>query len=110
MIPGIPFRATGLLVNYCYMAVSYKDWELKKNTQYKIKSDLNAWKQLCELLKESRATENKPANELDLLLSKFFISVRKQNGTEYEPGNEYDPASRVESIVKLSTLLSCLAI
>ena len=64
----------------------------KKNTQYKIKSDLNAWKQLCELLKESRATENKPANELDLLLSKFFISVRKQNGTEYEPGNEYDPA------------------
>ena len=27
-----------------------------------------------------------PANELDLLLSKIFISVRKQNGTEYEPG------------------------
>ena len=26
------------------------------------------------------------ANELDLLLSKIFISVRKQNGTEYEPG------------------------
>lgn len=57
-----------------------------------MKSDLNAWKQLCELLKESRATENKPANELDLLLSKFFVSVRKQNGTECEPGNENDPA------------------
>ena len=27
-----------------------------------------------------------PVNELDLLLSKIFISVRKQNGTEYEPG------------------------
>ena len=26
------------------------------------------------------------ANELDLLLSQIFISVRKQNGTEYEPG------------------------
>ena len=55
-----------------------------KNTQYKNKSDLNAWKKFCESLKESRAIENIPANELDLLLSKFFISVRKQNGTEYE--------------------------
>ena len=56
-----------------------------ENTQYKTKSDLNAWKKFCESLKESRAIENIPANELDLLLSKFIISVRKQNGTEYEP-------------------------
>ena len=56
-----------------------------KNTQYKTKSDLNAWKKFCESLKESRAIENIPAKELDLLLSKFFISVRKQDGTEYEP-------------------------
>ena len=54
-----------------------------KNTQYKIKSDLNAWKKFCESLKESRAIENIPANKLDLLLSKFFISFRKQNGPEY---------------------------
>ena len=40
-----------------------------------------------EILKESRAIENIPANELDVLLSKFFISVRKQNDTEYELGN-----------------------
>ena len=52
----------------------------KKNTQYKTNSDLNAWKKFCESLKESRAIENIPANELDLLLSKFFISVRKQQG------------------------------
>ena len=39
-----------------------------------------------ESRKESRAIENIPAKVLDLLLSKFFISVRKQNGTEYEPG------------------------
>ena len=52
-----------------------------KNTQYKTKSDLNAWKKNFESLKESRAIENMPANELDLLLSKFFISVRKQNGS-----------------------------
>ena len=56
-----------------------------KNTQYQTKSDLNAWKKFCESLKESRAIENLPANELDLLLSKIFIAVRKQNGTEYEP-------------------------
>ena len=56
-----------------------------KNTQYKTKSDLNAWKKFCESMKETRAIENIPANELDLLLSKFFISVRKQDGTEYEP-------------------------
>ena len=57
-----------------------------ENTQYKTKSDLNEWKKFCESLTESRAIENVPANELDLLLAKFFISVRKQNGTEYEPG------------------------
>ena len=44
-----------------------------KNTQYKTKSDLNAWKKFCESLKESRA--------IDLLLFKFSISGRKQNGS-----------------------------
>ena len=63
-----------------------RNWEVlqvqkSNNTQYKTKSDLNAWKKFCESLKESRAIENIPANELDF----FFISVRKQYGTEYEP-------------------------
>ena len=61
----------------------------KKNTQYKTKRDLNTLKKFCESLKEFRAVENIPANELDLLLSKsVFISVRKQNGIEYEPGTK----------------------
>ena len=34
-----------------------------KNTQYKTKSDLNAWKKFCGSQKESRAIENIPANE-----------------------------------------------
>ena len=55
------------------------------HTQYKTKSDLNAWKTFCESLKESSAIEDIPTNELDLL-SKFFISVRKQIETKYEPG------------------------
>ena len=57
-----------------------------KNTHYKTKSDLNAWNTFCESLEESRAIENMPANAFDLLLSTFFISVRKQDDTEYEPG------------------------
>ena len=36
-------------------------------------------------MKEARQIENIPASELDLLLSKFFISVRKQDSSEYEP-------------------------
>ena len=59
-----------------------------KNTQDKTKSDLNALEKFCESLKESRAIENIPADELDLLLSKFFISVRNQNGTKYEPSTK----------------------
>ena len=40
-----------------------------ENTQYKTKSDLNAWKKFCESLKESRAIENIPANEFELISS-----------------------------------------
>ena len=46
---------------------------------------INAWTKFCESLKESRAIENIPANELDLPMSKFFISVREQVCTEFEP-------------------------
>ena len=75
-----------------------------KNTQYKTKSNLNPWKKFCASLKESRAIENIPAIVLDLLLSKFsrkfFISFRKQNGTEHELGTfTWLPA-------KFSTLLA----
>ena len=56
--------------------------QISKNTQYKTESNLNARKEFCESsLKESRAIEHIPANELNLLLYKFFISARKQNGT-----------------------------
>ena len=38
-----------------------------RNTQYKTKSDLNAWTKICESLKESRAIVNIPAKEVDHL-------------------------------------------
>ena len=36
----------------------YLQEQKSKNTQYKTKSDLNAWKKFCESLKKSRAIEN----------------------------------------------------
>ena len=48
--------------------------QAQKDTQYKTKSDLHAWKKICESLKESRAIENIPANELDLpICPNFYI-------------------------------------
>ena len=44
-----------------------------ENTQHKTKSDLlNACNKFCESLKESRAIENIPVNELDLLFVQLF--------------------------------------
>ena len=77
------------------MAMSHKDWEpphsriwlveinIKRGLDFPIY--LNVWKRFCESMKESRAIENIPAHELDVLLSKFFIPVQKENGTEYKP-------------------------
>mgnify|MGYP006973436600 CR=1 FL=1 len=55
--------------------VKFLQEQKSKDTQYKTKSDLNEWKKFCESLKDSTAIENIPANQLDLLLSKFFISI-----------------------------------
>ena len=49
--------------------------QIYKNTQCKTKSDLNAWKKFCESLKESRAIETIPANELDLLCPNFSSPI-----------------------------------
>ena len=53
-----------------------------KTLNIRLRATLNTWKKFCESLKESRATENIPANELDLFTSPF---VNKMAGTEYEP-------------------------
>ena len=43
-----------------------------ENTQHKTKSNLNVCKKFYESLKESRAIENIPVNELDLLFVPIF--------------------------------------
>ena len=51
---------------------SFLQAQESKNTQYKTKSDLHAWKKICESLKESSAIENIPANEIDLPICPNF--------------------------------------
>jgi len=57
-----------------------------ENTTRKTKTDLNVWKRWCESVKETRAIEEIPAEELNSLLCHFFAKVRKLNGEDFEPG------------------------
>ena len=58
-----------------------------ENTQYKTKSDLNTWKKFCESLKESieQLKTYLPEWARPSFVHFFLISVRKQDGSEYEP-------------------------
>ena len=55
------------------------------NTARKTKTDLNVWKRWCSSVDEERNLEDIPPMQLDRLLCHFFITVRKQDGTEFEP-------------------------
>ena len=55
------------------------------NTKRKTESDLRKWYQWCEKHGEKRDLQNIPPTELDRLLGHFFISVRKSDGSKYEP-------------------------
>ena len=55
------------------------------NTAKKTKTDLNVWKRWCSSIGEARELENIPPSELDRLLCHFFINIKKQDGTEFEP-------------------------
>lgn len=65
---------------------SFIDENRNENTTKKTKTDLNVWKRWCESVKETRAIEEIPREELDNLLSHFFMKARKLNGEELEPG------------------------
>ena len=55
------------------------------NTAKKTKSGLNVWKRWSSTIAKKRPIEDIPPNELDRLLCHFFINMRKQDGTEFEP-------------------------
>ncbi|MES9905046.1 MAG: DUF3504 domain-containing protein [Sedimenticola sp.] len=61
--------------------------QTNKNTLTKTVHDLKILRAYLDEpeINESRQIEEIPANELSSLLSRFIISVKKQNGDEYEP-------------------------
>ena len=48
---------------------------------------MKAWKWFCLQENENRELSDIPEEELNLLLCKFFKSLKKLEGTEYEPGS-----------------------
>ena len=45
------------------------------------------WYHWCESVQEKQRVEDISPHELNRLMSHFFISVKKQDGTEYEPNS-----------------------
>ena len=56
------------------------------NTKKKTTYDLNIWRRYYFSVGETRTLENIPPNELNILLCRFFMDVRKKDGGVYEPG------------------------
>ena len=54
----------------------------KKETTY----DLNIWRRYCSSVGEKSTLENIPPNKLNILLCRFFMDVRINDGGVYEPG------------------------
>ena len=56
------------------------------NTKKKKTYDLNIWRRFCSTVGETRALENIPPEERNILLCRFFMDIRKKDGGVYEPG------------------------
>ena len=57
------------------------------NTKKKTTYDLNIWRRYCSTVGETTTLENIPPEELNILLCRFFMDVRKKHGGVYEPGS-----------------------
>ena len=55
------------------------------NTKKKDATDLNTFTRFCRSINESRNIEGIPENELDNILSQFFIKAKTKKGKLYEP-------------------------
>ena len=78
--------------------------------QYNVRStkrDLKIFYEFAVKKGEMRNIEHFPASELDLLLSAFYIEIRKRDGNQYEPISLTCVKSSIERHLKdhdLSTL------
>ena len=55
------------------------------NTTKKTTTDMNTLSRYMKTIGMSKSVESLPVSELDHLLCKFFMNIRKKNGEEYEP-------------------------
>ena len=58
---------------------------INKNTAYKTKADVKIFTEWLHEMGEERPFQEVPASEMDSLLARFILSVRKKDKTEYEP-------------------------
>ena len=80
-----------LSLNHRFMSFDGKDVEAfieeeqNENTKRKTKNDITLLNAFLQGENESRRLEEIPPQDLDSYLSRFLLSVRKQNSDEYEP-------------------------
>lgn len=58
-----------------------------ENTKKKTAYDMNIWKRFCSTIGETRELENIPATDLNVLLCRFYINIKKKDGGVYEPSS-----------------------
>ena len=76
------------------------DNQKKINTVRSTKRDLKIFYEFAVKKGEMRNIEHIPASELDLLLSAFYIEIRKRDGTQYEPISLTSVKSSIERHLK----------
>ena len=64
---------------------AFVDQQKNKNTKRKTHSDLKTWYTWCGKHGETRELKDIPPAELDRLLGHFFVTVRRKDGSLYEP-------------------------
>ena len=86
----------------------FVEQQKNKNTKKKTNNYLNKWYKWCEERGETRNLEELPSTKLDRLLGHFFVSVRKADGTVYEPDtllNYGGPSQQLSSHSSFSSSL-----
>ena len=70
------------------------------NTTKKTAYDINVWKRFCSSIGEVRELENISAGSLNVLLCKFFMDVKKNDGRVYEPASLFSFQRSIQKYVK----------
>ena len=66
---------------------AFSEQQENENTKKKTLYDLKIFREFLETCDEKREIENIPPVELQAIIKKFVLAVRKKNGDEYEPSS-----------------------